>query len=116
MIGNFKKVKKISFHLPNYSSLPITFEDVYVDRFNSIFKGHYLLISVNDISVENVERYQKVTFIKIRSTERFGMGIKASDIVYVDDVPKNELTDDEVKIINYLNKVIDNQNYRELEK
>lgn len=115
MIGNFKLVRKISLNLPMYSSLPITFENVYIDRFNSIFKGFYLLVSADDISVDNIGLNREITFRKVRSTERFGAGLNASDIISASIVPKQELSDDQLRIINYLNKVIDSKYYNTVE-
>ena len=115
MIGNFKKVRKISFHLPRYSSLPLTFENVYADRFNSIFRGFYLLVSVDDIDIENVDKRRLITFTKVRSTERFGLGLKASDVVLSDIFEERELTEDERAIIKYLNECIKNKRYEIIE-
>lgn len=115
MIGNFKLVRKISFRLPNYSSLPLTFENVYVDRFNSIFKGFYLLLNADEISGENVNDQQSIIFTKVHSTERFGAGLNASDILFVDIVDKRDLTDEELKIITYLNLCIKNKYYHVVE-
>lgn len=115
MISNFKKVRKISFHLPRYSSLPLTFENVYADRFNSIFRGFYLLVSVDDIDIENVDKRRLITFTKVRSTERFGLGLKASDVVLSDIFEERELTEDERAIIKYLNECIENKRYEIIE-
>lgn len=112
MTGNFRLVRKISFNLPGYSSLPLVFTDVYVDRFNSVFKGFYLLVSAESVTVEHIEKTQQIVFTKVRSTERFGAGLRASDIVAADIVARNELTTEELRIINYLNKSINSNFYR----
>jgi len=111
MNGNFKLVRKISFIEPHYSSTPIVFENVYVDRFNSIFKGFYLLRDENTIKAEQFNPKTIVTFKKIKSTERFGFGLKASDIVEADIVPAEELTYEQKTIIVNLNRCIDEGRY-----
>ncbi|MFA5502994.1 MAG: hypothetical protein WDA35_01225 [Bacilli bacterium] len=111
MIGNFNLVKKITLILPDYSSKPITFENVYCDRFNSIFKGFYLLLDADKIDSEKIEENPQITFVKIPSSERFGLGLKSSDILDVDIVKPIELTAEQKQIINYLNRCIEAKNY-----
>lgn len=112
MIGNFKLVRRISFNLPGYSSVPLTFENVYVDRFNSIFKGFYLLVGAQDVNIYNIENQNQVVFTKIRSTERFGSGLGASDVLSVNIVESNQLMGEELRIINYLNTCVEKNFYR----
>jgi len=113
MTGDFKLVRKISFLEPHYSKTPIIFENVYVDRFNSIFGGFYFLKDADSIPVEKLGPQVKIKFKKLYSTERFGFSLKASDIVSVDIVSNDELTEDQKVIIAFLNRCINEKHYIE---
>ena len=76
MLNDFKYARRIRFML----SEPKVYENVYWDRFNSIFKGYYVVVPADTMKYEVV-----------RSTERFG----SQDIIILDAVPKAELTEDQ---------------------
>jgi hypothetical protein len=89
MNANFKYVQEIKFRL--YDK---TFKNVYYDRFNSIFKGFYIVASSDDL--KNNQAY------KIDSTERFGQ----QDIELITKVGQIELKDEQKKDIGKLNAII----------
>jgi hypothetical protein len=83
MTNNFKFAKRIRFTLSDK-----VYENVYWDRFNSIFKGYYVVVP------EDTMKYEVV-----RSTERFG----SQDVVLVDEVKKPDLTEERLVHIAKLN-------------
>ncbi|MDR3318922.1 MAG: hypothetical protein LBS99_05725 [Clostridiales bacterium] len=85
MTGDFKFVRKIKFRLH-----PDMFVDVYYDRFNSIFKGHYIVVDSHNLS----------NTVKVPSTERFG----SQDVEYFELVPKDQLTPEQIYAIGQLNQ------------
>lgn len=111
MIGHFKLAKKITFILPHYSSMPITFNNVYYDRFNSIFKGFYFLIPEESTTDGQLNNTPIVRFKKLRSTERFG----EQDIVDIIRVDENILTEEQKSVIKYLNYCINNNKFQFVE-
>jgi hypothetical protein len=87
MIAHFKYVKEIKFKLSEK-----TFKNVYYDRFNSIFKGFYIVASHDDIL--------KCQAYKINSTECFGQ----QDIEIISK--SNDLSSEQIKDLGILNSGI----------
>jgi len=85
----------------------MVYEDVFFDRFNSIYKGFYLLVGQQQLA-EMIRSYSGVTFIKIPSTERFG----SQDVTILEYADPNRLTEDQRKMIYMLNSLIQTNNYR----
>ncbi|MDR2828555.1 MAG: hypothetical protein LBV51_03960 [Acholeplasmatales bacterium] len=95
MIGHFKYVNKIKFALCKE-----TFTGVYYDRFNSIFKGFYLVVRENSMSnVESIDALNNNVFIKIPSTECFG----SQDVLEVEEVEEHFLSEKQKRDIKLLN-------------
>ncbi|MCL2670955.1 MAG: hypothetical protein FWF10_02840 [Clostridiales bacterium] len=90
-------------------------ENVFFDRFNSVFKGFYLVIDERELA-EMVQQGREITFRKIPSTERFG----SQDIVRVEFYNLESADLDRItevkKMMYFLNSVIDTSNYRTIEE
>jgi hypothetical protein len=95
MIANFKYVKSIKFKLSKK-----TYKNAYYDRFNSIFKGFYL--------IGNEETIKKRTLYKIPSTECFGQ----QDVEYIEKIQKSELTKTQQMTISQLNTGLKNNEFK----
>jgi hypothetical protein len=96
MIGNFRLANKFATVNSKY-----VYENVYFDRFNSIFKGFYLVVGKQQLD-EMIQNNQVITFTKIPSTERFG----SQDITQLEFFDPTLVTPDEKKIIHMLNALI----------
>jgi hypothetical protein len=103
MIANFKKVKEVKF-LNNDK----TFKSVYVDRFNSIFKGIYVVATEECIK-------NKAKFIAIRSTERFG-SLNSIDVISIDIQADSNLSKHEKEVIKLLNCTLTDKDVKELQR
>jgi len=106
MVGNFRLANKFATVLSNG-----TYEDVFFDRFNSVFKGHYLVVEQKHLEAM-VQNNSGITFIKIPSTERFG----AQDVMQLELFDPNLLTPDQRKLIYMLNSVIDTGCYSVIDR
>jgi hypothetical protein len=95
MIASFKFVKTIKFMLNSK-----TFENVYYDRFNSIFKGFYL--------VGNEELIKKRILYKIPSPECFG----PQDVEYIEKMDKSKLIKQQQITISRLNTGFKNNEFK----
>ena len=106
MTGNFRLARKFATSLSKY-----IYEDVFFDRFNSIYKGFYLVISQQQLA-DTVQQNLPISFIKIPSTERFG----SQDITQFQLYDPNYLTPDQQKLIYILNSVITTQSYNTVDE
>jgi hypothetical protein len=106
MIGNFRLANKFATVRSKF-----VYENVYFDRFNSVFRGFYLVISPQNLE-EMLKNNYGITFIKIPSTERFG----SQDVTQLEFADPNLLTPDQKKIIYMLNSVINTGNYRTVDE
>ena len=102
MIGNFRLAVAFSARLSAR-----VYEDVFYDRFNSVFKGFYLVVGRERLA-EMVQRGEGIAFIKIPSAERFG----SQDVSRLEYADPSLLTDDQKKLIYLLNAVIESGGYR----
>ena len=96
MIGNFRLANKFATINSRY-----IYENVYFDRFNSIFRGFYLVVGQQQLA-EMIQNNNVITFTKIPSTERFG----SQDITKLEFFDPMLITPDEKKIIHMLNVLI----------
>ena len=101
MIGNFRLANRFATSLSKF-----IYEDVFFDRFNSVYKGFYLVIGQRQLA-ETVQNNYPITFTKIPSTERFG----SQDITQLELFNPNALTQDQQKLIYILNSVISTGSY-----
>ena len=101
MIGNFRLARKFASALSKY-----IYEDVFFDRFNSVFKGFYLIVPEHQLG-EMVQTGSLITFIKVPSTERFG----SQDVTQLEFCDPDLITPDQKKLIYLLNSVIDTGQY-----
>ena len=106
MIGNFRLANK--FATVRSKS---TYEDVFFDRFNSVFMGFYLIVGQQQLK-EMVQNNSMITLTKIPSTERFG----SQDVTELEFFDPNLLTPDQKKLIYLLNSVIDTKSYRVIDE
>ena len=102
MVGNFRLANKFATVYTRQ-----VYEDVFFDRFNSIFKGFYLLVGQKALE-EMVSTNSAITFIKVPSTERFG----SQDVTLLEYFDPNLLTPDQRKLICILNSVVNAGSYR----
>jgi len=102
MIGNFRLADKFATGLSKY-----TYENVFFDRFNSIKRGFYLVITEQQLA-ETIRTNGVVTFIKIPSTECFG----SQDVTLLELANPAGMTHDRQKMIFFLNNVIRSETYR----
>ncbi|MCL2675428.1 MAG: hypothetical protein FWE84_02400 [Firmicutes bacterium] len=102
MVGNFRLATKFAVGFSQY-----VYENVFFDRFNSIFKGFYLVISEQQLA-DTIKNNLVVTFTKIPSTECFG----SQDVTLLEFCDPREMTHDRQKMIYFLNSVIKTENYR----
>jgi len=101
MIGNFRLANKFVSVYSKY-----THENVFFDRFNSVFKGFYLLVNEQHLA-EMIKNNSPITFWKIPSTERFG----SQDVTWLEYRDPNLLTQEDHNMIRILNSVIDTGYY-----
>ena len=101
MIGNFRLANKFATVLSKF-----VYENVYFDRFNSVFKGFYLVVGEQQLS-EMIQSNSVITFTKIPSTERFG----SQDVTQLEFYDPNLITPDQKKMMYLLNSLIDTRNY-----
>jgi len=101
MIANFKFAKKFSTGLSKY-----TYENVFFDRFNSIFKGYYLVIPEQQL-FDCIKQGVQPALIKIPSTECFG----SQDVTLLEYAEPNDMTHDRQKAIFFLKHAIDTKNF-----
>ena len=106
MIGNFRLANRFATVRSKY-----VYENVYFDRFNSVFRGFYLVVSPQQLE-EMLRTNSVITFIKIPSTERFG----SQDVTQLEFFDPNQLSPDQKKIIYMLNSVINTGNYRTVDE
>ena len=106
MIGNFRLANRFATVLSQN-----TYENVFFDRFNSVFKGFYLLVGQQQLA-ETVLNNECITFIKIPSTERFG----SQDVTDLEFYDQDLLTSDQRKFIYMLNSVIDTGAYQTIDE
>jgi len=102
MVGNFRLADKFATVMTR-----IVYEDVFFDRFNSVFKGFYLLVGQKQLA-DMIQSNSGITFIKIPSTERFG----SQDVTQLELYDPNLLTPDQKKMIFMLNSIVNTGNYR----
>ena len=101
MVGNFRLANRFATVRSKY-----VYTDVFFDRFNSIFKGFYLVIGQQQLA-ETVRNNAPITFTKIHSTESFG----SQDITQLEFFDPNFLSPDQKKLIYILNSVISTGTY-----
>jgi len=102
MVGNFRLADVFAAVRSK-----LVYNDVFFDRFNSVFKGFYLIVGQQQLA-EMIQRNDYITFVRIPSTERFG----AQDVTQLQLRDANLLTDEQRKMIVILNSVISTGSYR----
>ena len=106
MTGNFRLANKFATVKSKF-----VYDDVFFDRFNSVFKGFYLVVGQKQLA-EMLQRNSAVCFTKIPSTERFG----SQDITQLEFYDPALLTPDQKKLIYMLNSVIDTGCYSTIDE
>ena len=110
MKGNFRLANKFEAALSKH-----TYENVFFDRFNSVFRGFYLVVGERELA-EMVREGREITFRKIPSTERFGsqdvVRLEFFDLAGADEERAVQVK----KMMYFLNSVIDTNNYRTIDE
>ncbi|MDR0491187.1 MAG: hypothetical protein LBH28_08105 [Oscillospiraceae bacterium] len=102
MVGNFRLANVFAAVMSR-----LVYNDVFFDRFNSVFKGFYLLVGQQQLA-EMIQRNDYITFVKIPSTERFGH----QDVTQLELRDTSLITPNQQKMIVILNSVIATGSYR----
>ena len=106
MIGNFRLAHKFGTILSKR-----IYENVFFDRFNSVYKGFYLVVGEQQLN-EMIQNNWPIKFLKIPSTERFG----SQDVIALEFYDPNTITPDQRKLIYMLNSSIQNGSYQTVEE
>lgn len=102
MVGNFKLANRFATVRSKY-----VYDNVFFDRFNSVFKGFYLLVGQQQLA-DMIQANSIITFTRIHSTERFG----SQDVTQFQLVDPALITPEQKKMIYILNSVIDTEYYQ----
>jgi len=102
MIGNFRLANRFATVKSKN-----TYENVFFDRFNSVFKGFYLLVTQQQL-IEMIQGDNPITFTKIPSTERFG----SQDVTQLEFFNPELITPEQKKMITFLNSLIGTKSYQ----
>jgi len=101
MVGNFRLANRFATVMSRY-----IYDNVYFDRFNSVYKGFYLVVGEAQLA-EMIRSNSPISFVKIHSTERFG----SQDITQLEYFDQNYLTPEQRNMIFILNSAINTGRY-----